>query len=133
MLKKLKSLIRDDTVYIALLLVLVGVGSFGLGRMTLQSVPGQTASVGLSVMATATNSLGGVNPSTTTRNLLSAATTTTSITQPTAPFVASKSGTKYHKITCPGAKQIKDTNKIFFETESDAEASGYTRAANCKF
>ena len=48
-------------------------------------------------------------------------------------FVASKSGTKYHALTCPGAKQIKESNKIFFAAETDAEAAGYTRAANCKF
>jgi methylphosphotriester-DNA--protein-cysteine methyltransferase len=47
-------------------------------------------------------------------------------------YVASKSGTKYHLPWCPGAKQIKEDNKIWFDTKEDAEKSGYAPAANCK-
>jgi hypothetical protein len=46
-------------------------------------------------------------------------------------FVASKSGTKYHRADCPGASQIKPENKIFFATAAAAEQAGYTKAANC--
>jgi hypothetical protein len=46
--------------------------------------------------------------------------------------VASKNGTKYHYLHCPGAKQIKDENKISFNSASEAESSGYTLAGNCK-
>jgi methylphosphotriester-DNA--protein-cysteine methyltransferase len=45
--------------------------------------------------------------------------------------VASKSGTKYHLPTCPGAKQIKSTNLITFNSKQEAEAAGYTPASNC--
>ncbi len=45
--------------------------------------------------------------------------------------VASKSGTKYHLPDCPGAKQIKESNKISFASVSAARAAGYTPAANC--
>ena len=60
---------------------------------------------------------------------------------PTAPapvadsggqYVASKSGSKYHLPWCPGAKQMKEENKIFFNSKEEAEAAGYTPAANCK-
>lgn len=46
--------------------------------------------------------------------------------------IASKNGSKYHHIHCPGAKQIKEENKIEFASARDAEASGYTLAGNCK-
>jgi hypothetical protein len=46
--------------------------------------------------------------------------------------VASKNGTKYHYEHCPGAKQIKAENKISFNSPAEAEASGYTLAANCQ-
>ena len=50
----------------------------------------------------------------------------------TGGYVASKSGAKYHFPWCPGAKAIKEENKIFFATREEAEARGYTKAANCK-
>ena len=48
--------------------------------------------------------------------------------------VASKAaGSKlYHHPWCSGAKRIKDTNKLWFASESEAIAAGYTLAANCQ-
>lgn len=46
--------------------------------------------------------------------------------------VASKSGSKYHYPWCGGAKQIKEENKIFFNSPQEARNAGYTPAANCK-
>jgi deoxyribonuclease-1 len=50
----------------------------------------------------------------------------------TKNIVASKNGTKYHLVNCSGAKSIKEENKIWFASEADAQAAGYTRAGNCK-
>lgn len=47
-------------------------------------------------------------------------------------YVASKSGTKYHLATCPGARTISEANRVWFETKGEAEAAGYAAAANCK-
>lgn len=49
----------------------------------------------------------------------------------TGEFVASISGSKYHLPWCPGAKSIKDENKIWFTSREEAEISGYTPAVNC--
>lgn len=46
--------------------------------------------------------------------------------------VGSKNGTKYHYPWCPGASQIAEKNKIFFNSIEEARAKGYTPAANCK-
>ncbi len=46
--------------------------------------------------------------------------------------IASKNGARYHYPYCPGAKQIKEENKIIFATVAAAEAAGYSLAANCK-
>lgn len=46
-------------------------------------------------------------------------------------FVASKNGTKYYLPSCGGAGRIKEENKVWFASKADAEASGYTPAANC--
>ncbi|MEK7659155.1 MAG: hypothetical protein AAB338_00655 [Patescibacteria group bacterium] len=47
--------------------------------------------------------------------------------------VASKKSTsgKYHFLWCPGAKQIKEENKIFFNSEKEAISAGYVLAGNC--
>jgi hypothetical protein len=46
-------------------------------------------------------------------------------------IVASKNGSVYHYIWCPGAKQIKEENKIYFNSKEEAEAAGYRPAKNC--
>jgi len=41
-------------------------------------------------------------------------------------FVASKGGTKYHWSWCSYAEKIKETNKIWFNSEKEAQAAGYS-------
>lgn len=45
------------------------------------------------------------------------------------PFIASKNGKAYYKISC--SNRIKDENKIYFKTEEDAQKSGFSPAKNC--
>ncbi len=47
-------------------------------------------------------------------------------------LVASRNGSKYHFPWCPGALQISEANKIWFQSEEQAEKAGYEPAANCK-
>lgn len=141
MYEKLKSYLVDDTVYTAILLIFVGALSYGLGY-----VAGGTSGASGSLEAQPTVVLIAsatpptiVSKSTTTQSepAVSVARSFTSVqtaeTPPplSGPYVASKSGTKYHLGTCSGAKRIKDENKVFFATKNDAEAAGYTAAANC--
>ena len=46
-------------------------------------------------------------------------------------IVASRAGERYHWIWCPGAKRIKEENKIFFASPAEARRAGLTPAANC--
>lgn len=53
---------------------------------------------------------------------------------PTDPrVVASKASSSklYHHPWCSGAQRIKETNKLWFPTESAAISAGYTLAGNC--
>lgn len=52
--------------------------------------------------------------------------------RPEGSVVGSKNGSKYHLPRCSGANAIKEENKIWFASESAAQAAGYTRAGNCK-
>lgn len=46
--------------------------------------------------------------------------------------VASRSGTAYHLPWCPGAAQIAERNKVWFESVEAARVAGYSPAKNCK-
>jgi hypothetical protein len=119
-------------------MVLVGVVSFGLGR---QSVAGEgvfwpAPPVGVSLSGdTATLNIqnsaqepAGMN-STWTPSTAENVTVSPGVSQ--TKVVASRSGTKYHLLDCPGAAQIKEENKVYFESVALAKAAGYTPAANC--
>ena len=45
--------------------------------------------------------------------------------------VGSKNSDKYHLPECPGAKQINEQNKIWFDSIEAAEKAGYKPAGNC--
>ncbi len=118
MSEKLKALIRNDQFFYSCLIIIVGLIAFGLGRLT--AAP-ETVTEKPLVQVTETRVV--PQPSNT-------ADTRSADTQ-SALLIASKSGTKYHLSTCPGAKQIKQENKITFTSISEAEAAGYKPAANC--
>jgi hypothetical protein len=132
MFEKLKSLILDDAVFNTCIVILVAAASFGLGRLSVletDQVPQPGAAAASTLVATEGLVKLDTPPSSTT--VATSSPDTPPLTKETAAFVASKSGTKYHKLTCPGAKQIKPENQIFFATTKEAEAAGYTPAANC--
>lgn len=116
------------TLFLALVIVLVALLSFGIGRLT--AVEG---SEGIKVEYDP--ELTGYRQPT-TNNQGQTATVANSLTPPInnsgKAVIASKNGSKYHYSHCSGAKQIKEENKIAFVSAQEAEASGYTLAANCQ-
>jgi hypothetical protein len=119
MYEKLKSFLINDTIFMAVLVSLVAVVSFGLGRQSVvgeslvRPAPQAPASVIFTDVATTAK-----NPEISTDSV-------------TIKVVGSRSGTKYHLPNCPGAAQIKEENKVFFDSAALAEAAGYSPAANC--
>ena len=119
-----KSLLRlADMALIPGIIVLVGLAAFGLGRLSaleegrgtlIIHPPGDAQVIALPVDWGAANAA------------------STSPVQIAHNFVASKNGSKYYLPTCAGASKISDANKIWFATAADAQAAGYTAAANCK-
>ncbi|MCA9360602.1 hypothetical protein KC730_01785 [Candidatus Kaiserbacteria bacterium] len=121
MYEKLKSFLLDDAFFTAVLLVLISVLSFGLGR---QSVVGEKGGPAPSAPA-------GVTITQSPKNIENKASIGNTSTEKSVKVVASKSGTKYHLLTCSGANQIKEANKVYFDNVELAKAAGYTPAANC--
>lgn len=107
-------------VLVALLFVVVTFLAFGLGRLSAlhESIP-PVAFVG-----TVLDAGGGGNVPAPQPTMASA--------QLPGSVVASKKGTKYHFPWCPGATTMNEANKIWFGSEAEARAAGYTPASNCK-
>ncbi|MBY0309891.1 hypothetical protein K2Q16_01960 [Patescibacteria group bacterium] len=141
MREKFKLILADDRLYMACLVVLVALASFALGRHSNAPVgalwgngggSGGSAAVSMAYTDTAPREMGETNelPG-------GSLASTTGPNSPesvpgTGPYVASRSGKKYHHESCGGAKQIKPENKLYFTTEAAARAAGYGPAANCK-
>jgi hypothetical protein len=125
-----KRFVQNNDILSVGLFVALSLGSFLLGRASVGvgDTPASVREGAVVIVAT--------EP---TPNLAESATTTTTTPQVTGissptegGYVASKSGEKYHLPWCSGAKSIKEENKIWFKTKEEAEAAGYTPAANCK-
>ncbi len=123
-----KRFLREGDTRLAGLILLVGVASFGLGRMSAPDIPylGEPDRKDNALILNATGPTRVVGVPSTTDAI--------SVAENSAEerYVASKNGTKYHLPWCGSAKQIKEENKIWFETKEAAEAAGYTPASNCK-
>lgn len=98
-----RELLRD--LAIPILIILVGIGSFGLGRLS--ALEGRKQPISVSQGALGAMSQGGY-------------------------VVASKTGTKYHFPWCAGANNIAEQNKLTFKDEKSARQAGYLPAGNCK-
>lgn len=124
MYDKFKHIIMDDSFFYGVLIVLIAVSSFGLGRWSLIQDQ-QFAAVKPSMVLMQASVTGSGKENTTEEESIDP--TSGEIT-----YVGSKNGTKFHLPWCPGAKQIKEENKVYFATKTDAQKAGYTPASNCK-
>lgn len=115
----IKRFISEDVYFYTILVVLVAASSFALGRLSVIEV---TKPQSASVVRT-----GEPRPAN------SAAVVAGTASSSKDALVGSKNGTKYHALWCPGASQINEENKVFFNSEAEANAKGYTAAANCEF
>lgn len=128
MWEKFKSILADEQIFASILIILVGVISFGLGRTSI-STPADTvettrielAPEPFIMPANDGGAVAGVTTDSSGADVSAAA----------QRLVASKTGARYHLLDCPSAGQIKESNKVYFATPAEAEAAGYTKAANC--
>ncbi len=122
--EKLKSYLENDQLFYGFLIIIVGIASFGLGRLSATEASLPAAET---VRFSTTAALETVSTASSSQSEAFSA----GLPESGQAFVASKSGTKYHRLDCPGAKQIKPENVIGFTTAAAAKAAGYTPAANC--
>jgi hypothetical protein len=47
-------------------------------------------------------------------------------------FIASKNGKMYYSLGCSGINRINIENRVYFNSEIEAEKAGYTKSKTCK-
>ncbi len=109
-----------------LILVLFGLGMFLLGRFSAQNGSMGNNEVIIEYPPLVANYGAGSQASV-------AQTTTSSAlhTGKTGQLVASKNGTRYYPLDCGGVSRIKEENKTYFNSITEAENAGYEPAAGC--
>jgi hypothetical protein len=131
MFDKFKFFIKDDAFFYSAVIVLVAIVCFGLGRWSVSDSYKNNTVKGLETIKLTQPASVPLSQS-----VKSSTSSVTSTVGPVAvterKYVGSKSGTKYHLLTCAGAKTIKETNKIYFSSKEDAQKQGYSPAGNCK-
>lgn len=126
MVNKIKSKIDVDKTTILFLLIIIGVGisSFALGRF---SILNNVRTENIVANSQVQNRLEiGDNYNS---NLTGQA---QSIKIGEKRYVASKNGKMYYSLGCSGAKRIKPENEVWFNSQIDAEKSGYVLSSTCK-
>jgi len=140
-----RRLFENREFFSAILIVFVGVISFGLGRLSVSS-PGVSHDRLVSSVREAaassrekTEANPPISPTPQSQKSTAAAalekgSAVAAQQTPTGEkkYVGSKNGTKYHLPWCSGAARIAEENKVWFSSKEEAEAAGYTPAANCK-
>jgi hypothetical protein len=118
-------------------LIVVALASFGLGRLSVGDIRSLKASSGdISITGGETqvhaNNAPGDSIFKDTKEVTKITTTLPEVPNSKKMYVASKNGKLYYTVSCSGAKRIADKNKVWFESASEAEKSGYKRASSCK-
>ncbi|MEI7810508.1 MAG: hypothetical protein WCI41_03050 [bacterium] len=116
---------KGKDILVIIIIILVGLASFELGRLSKQNTQN-----GLKIenMASEANIIDSytLNKSDLTQNIAK-----TSNSDKGAYF-ASKRGKKYYLTDCSAGKTIKEENKIYFSTQTQAKNAGYELSSSCK-
>lgn len=106
----MKNIDKKSLILISII-ILTATGSFGLGRLSI--VEKYRADNDVSIIVPDLKDL--------------------EIDESLFKFVASKNGTKYYPIGCKSASRIKQENKVYFESEDEAELAGLEKTSTCSF
>ena len=126
-MQKIKSFLESEKgkdILVVIIVILVGLASFELGRLSKQS-----SGSGIKILYE--NQSGNVESSVDggieniPKTLLSTDTSDKN-------FFASSKGKKYYSVGCSAGKTIKQENRVYFNSSTEAESAGYTLSSTCK-
>ena len=125
---------KGKDILIVIIVILVGLGCFELGRLSREDSSG-----GVKILSTGEageypnqNSAQDINQA---ANAVSAVSSTVQNSQNSnsgKTFFASSKGKKYYTISCSAGKTIKQENRVYFTTGEEAEKAGYTLSSACQ-
>ncbi|MEK9166305.1 MAG: Ada metal-binding domain-containing protein [Patescibacteria group bacterium] len=119
---------RENELFLAAVIILLALASFGLGRLSalksekfpIQFIEPQNQEAAVASV------LGNLTPKSEAAGEAGKGHLGEKL------YVASKNSSVYHFPWCSGAQRIKETNKIYFSSREEAEKAGYRPAANCE-
>lgn len=117
----------DNTTFLYLFLIVgVGISAFGLGRLSVSNNPEKDTDIQI-------NQTAGVYTKQTKIPTIKTSINTPQIQSNIEKnYVASKNGKLYYTVNCKGVNRIKEENRVWFDTASDAEKLGYSMSSSCK-
>ena len=133
-MEKIKCFYESDKgkdILVVLIVILVGVASFFIGRLSKESSYNSVKIEYGSQEANTTDSL-GQNKLNTPKIEQIKSVTERAQNDASGKYFASKKGKKYYSILCSAGKTIKQENRIYFNSASDAEKAGFSLSSSCK-
>lgn len=143
-MQKIKQFIESDRgkdVFVVMIVVLVGLSSFGLGRLS-KNTTNQGVSVEYLNQDQMNQNQGNVLSAFTEEDISNESVKSNSkVNSGKVPsvsdsvgksFFASSRGQKYYSIGCSAGKTIKQSNRIYFATKAEAEKAGYELSSACR-
>ncbi len=122
---------KGKDILVVIIVILVGLGSFELGRLSKQDtsgikiLPAQVGEYPSQNIEQGANAVSSVNYSSLLQN------TRIEKNSTGKKFFASTKGTKYYSIGCSAGKNIKQENRIYFATGEEAQKAGYELSSSC--
>ncbi|MDH5442416.1 MAG: hypothetical protein OEX08_02330 [Candidatus Nomurabacteria bacterium] len=130
LIKKIKSRTRHfgsnrprNQIFVIMVIFGVALASFGVGRLSVLSGLNNDVQIQFPPYLSSSDSTIPIQAG--------AFFAETGETTKNGQFVASRNGSKYYAVWCGGVSRIKESNKIYFNSESSARGAGYGPAANC--
>ncbi len=112
-----------ERVFVITLIILVGIGSFGLGRLSATSSKKSAIRIeNGSIPTDVSQKAGSAGVSATVSPEVKGATTAGERTS--ASVFASKNGSLYYTSSCQSGSRVSEKNKIWFDSPADAEKFG---------
>jgi hypothetical protein len=120
-MEKIKQFIESELgkdILVVFIVILVGLGSFELGRLSKTS---NSSGLKIEYLGESQNQ-GEIQAG----NVIQAFNNNSENN-----FFASSKGSKYYSLGCSGGKTIKQENRIYFATGEEAEQAGYALSTSC--
>jgi len=130
-MEKIKQFITGEQgkdILTILIVILVGLGSFGLGRL---SKTNNSDDIKIEYQNQQANIISNSESTLSNSNIVQKLNSTKQGTN-TGNYFASSRGKKYYPVGCSAGDSLKQENRIYFETSADAEKAGYTLSSSCQ-